>query len=164
MMADDIEITWKRHALHGDERAEFDSILAILSEDDEAGFSRWVVLAGHPGLGLVQSGGQSHRESARAEAERAIREVHADPRRHLRVLTLTLDEPDYATIQAEIARRQLVRWPDGNASPGLIDPNGPAKSGTIMPDGDSCLAGTLIAEMVRDLDEYRGLPDRENPK
>jgi len=58
-------------------------------------------------------------------------------------MTLELDELDYETIQTEITKRQLqTRWPDG---------------GTVVPDGNSCLAGALIAEMIRDLDEYRAL-------
>jgi hypothetical protein len=46
----------------------------------------------------------------------------------------------------------------------LIDPDGPPKSGTILPDGESCLAGAILAECVRDLDEYRTLWDAEHPR
>ena len=58
-------------------------------------------------------------------------------------MTLELDDLDYATIQKEIAYRQ--------ARSRLIDPQGP----TIIPDGESCLAGALIAECIRDLTDYR---------
>lgn len=67
-------------------------------------------------------------------------------------MTLTLDEADYATIQKEIAHYQK-----GSRA---IDPTGP----TIVPDGDSCLAGAIIAECCRDLDEYRQLWAAEHPK
>ena len=58
-------------------------------------------------------------------------------------MTLELDNLDYATIQWEIAYRQ--------ARSRLIDPKGP----TLVPDGESCLAGALIAECIRDLTDYR---------
>lgn len=58
-------------------------------------------------------------------------------------ITLTLDEEDFRTINAEIARRQKrSRWPDG---------------GAIIPEGQSCIAGALLAEAIRDLDEYRSM-------
>jgi hypothetical protein len=62
-----------------------------------------------------------------------------------RTLTLILDELDHITIQKEIAHRQ--------ARSRAIDPDGP----TILPDGDSNLAGAIVAEIVRDLWEYRAL-------
>ena len=62
-----------------------------------------------------------------------------------RTMVLELDEEDFATIQGEIAKRQ--------AASRQIAPN----ESTIIPDGDSNLAGSLVAEMVRDLDEYRAL-------
>jgi hypothetical protein len=58
-------------------------------------------------------------------------------------MELILDDADFDAIQGEIARRQMApagRWPEG---------------GTILPDGESNLAGALVAEMVRDLGEYR---------
>jgi hypothetical protein len=58
-------------------------------------------------------------------------------------MTLELDVLDYATIQKEIAYRQ--------ARSRLIDPQGP----TLVPGGESCLAGALIAEAIRDLIDYR---------
>lgn len=65
-----------------------------------------------------------------------------------RTLTLELDEADWDTIQTELARRQAgVRWPDG---------------GVVLPEGDSNLAGALIAEMIRDLEEYRAMYDSEH--
>jgi hypothetical protein len=68
----------------------------------------------------------------------------------LRRMELILDDDDFDTIQAEITRRQVAhRWPEG---------------GTILPEGESNLAGAIIAEMVRDLDEYRSLFDSEFPR
>lgn len=58
-------------------------------------------------------------------------------------MILELDDLDYDTIQKEIALRQMRSR--------KIDPNGP----TIVPEGESCLAGALIAEAIRDLDDYR---------
>jgi hypothetical protein len=69
-----------------------------------------------------------------------------------RTLTLTLDEDDFATLNAEIALRQ--------ARSRLVDPAGP----TLMPEGDSCLSGALLAEAVRDLQEYREVWDAEHPR
>jgi hypothetical protein len=66
-------------------------------------------------------------------------------------MTLTLDELDYATIQREIAHRQARSRAIGDDR-------------TILPDGESCLAGAVLAECVRDLDEYRALWDAEHPR
>lgn len=63
----------------------------------------------------------------------------------IRKMELLLDDLDFDTIQAEIAHRQ--------ARSRLIAPNSP----TILPDGESNLAGAIIAECVRDLAEYRTL-------
>ncbi len=60
-------------------------------------------------------------------------------------MTLELDQLDFDTIQNEIAQRQ--------SRSRRIDPDGP----TILPDGESCLAGAVIAEVIRDLNEYRDL-------
>lgn len=60
-----------------------------------------------------------------------------------RSILLLLDELDYDTIQNELARRQAVRFPDG--------------TGPIVPDGDSNLAGAMLAEAIRDIDEYRSI-------
>jgi hypothetical protein len=58
-------------------------------------------------------------------------------------MTLHLDEQDFATIQAEIAKRQVrSRWPNG---------------GVMLPEGESDIPGSLIAEAIRDLDEYRSI-------
>lgn len=65
-----------------------------------------------------------------------------------RRMTLELDEADYDAIQAEIARRQ--------ARSRAIDPGGP----TLLPDGESDLAGAILAECVRDLDDYRALHEK----
>lgn len=62
-------------------------------------------------------------------------------------MTINLDEQDFATIQREIARRQTrSRWPDG---------------GVILPEGESDIAGSLIAEAIRDLEEYRSMMGRK---
>ena len=65
-----------------------------------------------------------------------------------RTLVLSLDDEDYNTIQKEIARRQLRR-----------DTNG-----VIVPDGSSNLSGAILAECIRDLDEYRALYECEHPR
>lgn len=57
----------------------------------------------------------------------------------MKTMKLTLDELDYAAIQEEISLRQV----QGRT--------------TTLPDRNSCLAGSMIAEMVRDLREYRDL-------
>lgn len=63
-----------------------------------------------------------------------------------RTIVLELDEADYDTIQREIAHRQSrIR--------GVV--------GTLLPDGDSNLAGAIMAEVVRDLDEYRSMFDAQ---
>lgn len=67
-----------------------------------------------------------------------------------RTILLLCDELDYDTIQNELAKRQACRWPDG--------------SGPIVPDGDSNLQGVMIAESIRDLDEYRSMFNARNPK
>ncbi len=76
----------------------------------------------------------------------------------MKTMTLTLDELDYDTIQKEIAARQMNRWPNDDSLGGHISGiDGVRRTGTILPDGDSCLAGSIFAECVRDLDEYRAL-------
>lgn len=58
-------------------------------------------------------------------------------------ITFTLDEKDSAVLHAEIARRQVrSRYPEG---------------GVILPEGESCIGGALLAEAIRDLDEYRAI-------
>jgi hypothetical protein len=81
-----------------------------------------------------------------------------------RQIILELDEDDYDAIQAEVARRQAVRWPSGNESPGLIDVAGPPKSGPILPDGESNTVGSILAEVVRDLEDYRAMFDATHPR
>lgn len=68
-----------------------------------------------------------------------------------RTMTLILDDLDFDTIQSEITRHQVLSR--------RLDPNGP----TNIPDGDSCLAGSIIAMIIRDLDEYRAMFDSRNP-
>ncbi len=61
-----------------------------------------------------------------------------------RRIILDLDEQDWDTIQAEFSRRQGgLRMSDGT----LVS----------VPDGESNLAGAMLAEIVRDLNEYRDL-------
>lgn len=61
----------------------------------------------------------------------------------LRTITLLLDEQDYDTIQNEVAYRQRL---ESEGIPGVAD-------------GDSNLIGAVVAEAIRDLDEYRALAD-----
>lgn len=61
----------------------------------------------------------------------------------MRTITLECDDLDFDTIQAEIAKRQLRR----------------DEHGTIIPDGESNLPAAIIAEVVRDIDDYRILFD-----
>jgi hypothetical protein len=68
-----------------------------------------------------------------------------------RVIELILDEADHDAVQREFAHRQ--------AASRKVDPHGP----TILPDGTSNLAGALVAEMARDLEEYRQIYDRDHP-
>ncbi|WP_152051588.1 hypothetical protein [Tautonia marina] len=63
------------------------------------------------------------------------------------IMTLELDEDDYRIIQAEIACRQRR---SREAFPG--EP-------TLLPEGESSLAGAILAEVIRDLDEYRDRHD-----
>ena len=60
-------------------------------------------------------------------------------------MTFVVDEDDYSTIQAEIAKRQA----EGRTG--------------VLPEGESDLVGSHIAEMIRDLDDYRSLYDRDHP-
>jgi hypothetical protein len=65
-----------------------------------------------------------------------------------RTITLVLDDLDYDLIQSEFTHRQVRSR--------TIDPTGE----TIVPEGDSNLAGALVAEIVRDLNDYRDLSAR----
>lgn len=69
-----------------------------------------------------------------------------------RRIELILDDLDFDTIQAEITHRQVRSR--------AIDPTGP----TILPDGDSNLAGAILAEVVRDLAEYRAIYNEQRPR
>ena len=66
-------------------------------------------------------------------------------------MTLTLDEDDYATVQNAITERQL-----GSRR---VAPT----EATILPDGESCLAGAIIAELIRDLNDYRAMWEASHP-
>lgn len=57
----------------------------------------------------------------------------------VRTVVLELDEDDWNTIQNEFARTQQFRDEDG----------------PILPDGTSNLQGAMIAEAIRNLEEYR---------
>lgn len=57
----------------------------------------------------------------------------------MRTITLELDEDDWNAIQKEIAIRQSRR----------------DKDGPLLPDGESNMVGAMLAEVVRDLEEYR---------
>jgi len=64
-------------------------------------------------------------------------------------IELILDEDDAQAVNEEFARRQLCR----------------DQNGVILPDGKSNLPGSMVAEMARDLNEYRALceSEREGP-
>ena len=64
-----------------------------------------------------------------------------------RKIILECDDADYDTIQAEFARQQQFR----------------DKDGTLLPDGDSNLSGAMVAEAIRNLEEYRQLWESQNP-
>ena len=65
-----------------------------------------------------------------------------------RTITLELDEEDWDTIQREFAKQQSNRDEDG----------------PLLPDGTSNMAGAMIAEAIRNLDEYRSLYEDEHPR
>lgn len=65
----------------------------------------------------------------------------------MRTITLELDEDDWDSIQGEIARRQARR-----------DEHGP-----LLPEGESNMVGAMLAEAVRDLEEYRAAWESEHP-
>jgi hypothetical protein len=56
-----------------------------------------------------------------------------------RTIILELDELDYDCIQDFMAKEQLCR----------------DKDGIILPEGESNLAGAIMAEAVRNLEEWR---------
>ncbi len=64
----------------------------------------------------------------------------------MRTITLELDEDDWDSIQGEIARRQVNR----------------DKDGPLLPDGESNMVGAMLAEAVRDLQEYRAIWEAEH--
>ncbi len=63
----------------------------------------------------------------------------------VRTITLECDEDDWDAIQSELALRQARR----------------DEHGIMLPDGDSNLTAAIIAECVRDLNDYRNLFDAE---
>ena len=65
-----------------------------------------------------------------------------------RMMTLTLDDDDFDTIQKEITERQVR----DRKNFGRV----------MLPDGDSDLAGAILAECIRDLNEYRRLYKAEH--
>ena len=71
-----------------------------------------------------------------------------------RQIVLDLDQLDYDVIAKEIANYQ--------ASSAKIRAMSGGKGGAILPDGDSNLAGAIIAESIRSLVEYREMFDARN--
>lgn len=65
-----------------------------------------------------------------------------------RQIILEVDYDDFDAIQKEIAHRQQ-RCRD--------------EEGVVLPDGDGNLAGRIVAEIVRDLWDYRAIWEREHP-
>jgi hypothetical protein len=65
----------------------------------------------------------------------------------MRTIILELDEDDWDTIQREFVRQQSCR-----------DEHGP-----LLPDGTSNLAGAMVAEAIRDLEEYRESWEANHP-
>lgn len=61
-----------------------------------------------------------------------------------RHMKLILDDLDFDTIQAEITHRQVRSRRAGDSE-------------TCLPEGDSNLAGAILAECIRDLNEYRAM-------
>lgn len=61
----------------------------------------------------------------------------------LRRMELLLDDDDFDAIQAEITLRQVR--------------DHRAYGETLLPEGESNLSGALLAEVVRDLNDYRDL-------
>lgn len=73
-----------------------------------------------------------------------------EPPVRLRRIELMLDPEDFDTIQTEILLRQTrEQWDDEEGGP-------------VLPEGDSNLPGAILAEVVRDLDEYRALYEGGN--
>lgn len=64
-----------------------------------------------------------------------------------RTIVLELDQEDFDTIQEEFARHQLCR----------------DEHGVCLPDGTSNLAGAMVAESIRNLEEYRAVWEAANP-
>jgi hypothetical protein len=66
----------------------------------------------------------------------------------LRRIELLLDDDDFDTIEAEIARYQARnRWHDD-------------EGGTLLPEGESNLPGAILAELLRELGECREIRDK----
>lgn len=61
-----------------------------------------------------------------------------------RQIILEVDDDDFRDIQKEFARRQKR-----------------IAKGFELPDGESCLRGAIVGEIVRDLWEYRDLYESE---
>lgn len=59
----------------------------------------------------------------------------------MRTIILELDEDDWNTVQNEFSRQQRFRDEDG----------------PILPDGTSNLQGAMVAEAIRNLEEYRSM-------
>lgn len=72
----------------------------------------------------------------------------------IRKIILELDETDYETIHKYMAEYQ--------ANSAAVHALSGEKGGAILPDGESNLAGAIMAECVRNLWEYRAIWEREN--
>ena len=68
----------------------------------------------------------------------------------MREILLQLDEDDWNTIQSEMSLCQARRMDDGNG--GTVP---------LLPEGESNLPGAIVAECIRDLNDYR---ERWTPK
>ena len=67
------------------------------------------------------------------------------PWERVRKVVLELDDEDFDIIQEEFTRRQID-----------------ISKGFELPEGYSCLRGAMVAEIVRDLIDYRHLWEADN--
>ena len=63
----------------------------------------------------------------------------------IRRMELLLDDDDFNAIQRELAHRQVRHRVGGG------------EADTLLPEGESNIAGGLLAECIRDLDDYRAM-------
>jgi hypothetical protein len=74
-----------------------------------------------------------------------------------RTIILEVDENDYDIIQKYFSDFQM-------SSAKIHALSGKGETGSILPKGESNLAGVLVAECVRSLFEYLDLWNLEHPK